>query len=259
MPENLPLPWDSLFGELEREKIAIEQALSAYRDFCEKLSHLPPSLAKRVAEVVGLPYKGPHEQVDSPVVPPSLAGQERARSLAGKTSEECAIQILEDRGNKAMHFAEIAKEALSRGYVGHQLEAEEEANSTTREYRAAQSFWAMMHRASDKFEKTGKGFFRLASSGEEDTRKTETASSESTGQASRPPHRSLAGHIVALLQERGEPMRGVDIVNALKEAGVQTKSRLGLGPMVFSTLRKRKKLFKNLERGIYTLNKPSNV
>jgi hypothetical protein len=82
----------------------------------------------------------------------------RAQSLAGKTSTECARQILREHG-RAMHVSAIAKEALRRGYVGRPTDAPIEPDAL--EHRIIQSFWAAMHRAPDLFEKTGSGCFIL--------------------------------------------------------------------------------------------------
>lgn len=259
MTNNLSSPLDDIFGELEREKAAIEQALSAYRDFREKLSRLPPHLAKRAAEAIGQPLENTQSQAAQQRKLPSDSALKMATSLVGKTSLECASQILKDHGNETMHFADIAKEALARGYQGHQPDPEEDANPTAREFRTAQSFWAMMHRSPKKFENQGKGYFRLFSVETEDAEgnKTHATPDAATGTSNGHPSRSLAAQIVAVLQERGQPMRGTDIVEALKKMGVQTGSRLGLGPMVYSTLRKRKKLFKTVDRGVYALINPS--
>lgn len=78
------------------------------------------------------------------------------QDLTGNTALGCAIAILRERGNKATHAREIALEAFARGYRGHNLKGSEEVLKA----RAIQSFWALLKR-SDRFEKVGKGFYRI--------------------------------------------------------------------------------------------------
>lgn len=97
-----------------------------------------------------------------------LDGQYRMQfqeSLAGRTSFECAKQILADNNNRRMHFGEIAREAILRGYVGKP--SDEPLEKDAMQHRVAQSFWAMMHRAPGTFRKFGKGYFRLIEPDEE--------------------------------------------------------------------------------------------
>lgn len=67
---------------------------------------------------------------------------------------------------------------------------------------------------------------------------------------------SLTDHIVALFQAVGKPMRCSKIAKTLQAQGVPTKSAHGLLPNVVSTLRRRKDLFVNVDRGLYAMKKP---
>ena len=68
---------------------------------------------------------------------------------------------------------------------------------------------------------------------------------------------SLVSQIVALLEERGKPMRAGQIAKELKAAGATTSAKSGLLGMVCSSLLKRRDLFRKVKRGIYTLKSDS--
>lgn len=236
MSENTQMPISSVLGELERERKAIDEAIATYRELQEKLASLPPHLAQKVVGALGQPSTQQPE-------PQTAAG-----SLVGKTSAECARQILTEHGNVPMHFADIAKEALARGYVGQAPEGE--LGQTAKEFRAAQSFWAMMHRADDTFEKLTNGHFKIRAATLDSSGSAETSTA--------PTSPSLTMLIADVLRKEHKPMRGADITKRLEKAGVKSSSNRGLMAMVFSALRKRRDLFKKVNRGVYRLCSPDD-
>jgi len=137
-------PWDQFIDSIEQKKKQIDDVLEAYRAFRQKLDALPPELARAAHEAMAsgqsLSARGAHEV---------------KKDLAGKTALECVMTILVENGNEPQHFSTIAKEALSRGYVGRLSGNKEEV-----ETRTTTSFWSAMSR-SDELENVGAGRYKL--------------------------------------------------------------------------------------------------
>jgi hypothetical protein len=64
---------------------------------------------------------------------------------------------------------------------------------------------------------------------------------------------SLSKRIIKLFQDTKTPLRASVISRTLESQGVTSKSPRGLLPNVITVLRRRKKLFRKLERGVYEL------
>lgn len=64
---------------------------------------------------------------------------------------------------------------------------------------------------------------------------------------------SLTDQIVKILQEHGKTMRAADIARELAERGATTTAKGGMLPMALSTLSRRTKVFRRVDRGQYTL------
>lgn len=64
---------------------------------------------------------------------------------------------------------------------------------------------------------------------------------------------SIPDYIAKLLFEKGEPMRAIEIANALTECGIKTNAENGHISAVLSALSRRTDLFQRIERGLYTL------
>jgi hypothetical protein len=78
-------------------------------------------------------------------------GDGRKRDLEGKTIVEAARTILSEAGGGPRHYIAIAREASLRGYRGRSDDPD----------TLHQSFWAMMNRTTDVFEKSGQGRYKL--------------------------------------------------------------------------------------------------
>jgi hypothetical protein len=136
-------PWDQLIDTIERRKQQLDDVLTAYRDFREKLSALPPEIAAE-AEAI-LTGKEDTTKHDIP--------KNRDEEFAGKSSLECAQIILSENGNIPMHYSELASQMLDRGYRGRSGGTAEDIAK-----RAVDSLWAALSRSED-FTKTGNGFY----------------------------------------------------------------------------------------------------
>jgi len=144
---SMHTPLDNLVEALERRKKQLDDVLEAYKAFRQKLEALPQSVI-RDAEMMLAATESPLSATVAMQI-----GSNTAQDLVGKTALECARTILGEHKNEPMHFAEIAKEAMRRGYKGRASGSPEKVES-----RTIQSFWAAMSRAED-FEATGKGCY----------------------------------------------------------------------------------------------------
>jgi hypothetical protein len=145
----VPTPWDSFIDTIERRQQQLREVLEAYRVFREKLSHLPPDLAKEAEAQLRPSESASH--VESAAVPP------RTNECSGLSSLECARIVLQERDNEPMHYSQLAREILKRGYKGRKSGSDEEV-----EQRTTQSLWAALSR-SEQFLGTGNGFYKLNS------------------------------------------------------------------------------------------------
>src|SRR4051812_19371090 len=103
MTEKIGSPWDSVLDDLERERKALDEAISAYKEIHQKLASLSPHLAQKVLVALHPPSGEPSQQSAIPQSDVKTSGG----SLAGKTSAQCARLILQEHRNEPMHFAEI--------------------------------------------------------------------------------------------------------------------------------------------------------
>jgi len=141
----MPTPWDHFIEEVEHRKKQLDDVLEAYQEFRRKLQDLPPDLAEKAQRALLSVVSNP----DSPVGP-------QTSDFIGRTALDCAVIIMRERKNEAIHYSEIAKEAMRRGYRGRSHGSEAAIES-----RVVQSFWATLHR-SERFESVGKGIYRLS-------------------------------------------------------------------------------------------------
>jgi hypothetical protein len=134
-------PLDQFIDAMERRKKQLEELVESYRIFRSKLDSLPPELAAEAHQMLA---ESSSMKEPSPM-----------QDMIGETALNCANHILAEGHNAPLHFAEIAKQAIKRGYRGRAAGTPSEV-----EQRTIQSFWAALHR-SEHFEPTGKGCYRI--------------------------------------------------------------------------------------------------
>lgn len=139
--------WDKFIENIECRKRQLDEVVDAYKNFRQKIESLPPDLAREAAALLGISHP-----ISNQVAPAEVP---TSKDLIGKNAMECVRIILGERENQPMHYSQIAKEAINRGYQGRTEGTKEEV-----EVRTGQSFWAAMSR-SDDLESIGKGYYKL--------------------------------------------------------------------------------------------------
>jgi HB1, ASXL, restriction endonuclease HTH domain len=134
-------PWDDFITAIERRKSQLDELLEAYGTFRKKLDALPPEVAQEAQRILASSASDP---------------QPEKQDFVGKSALDCARVILEEHSNEPMHFSDIARAAMARGYRGRA-----EGTPSEVESRVQNSFWAALHRSGD-FASAGKGCYRLA-------------------------------------------------------------------------------------------------
>jgi HB1, ASXL, restriction endonuclease HTH domain len=149
----MPDLFDSFIDKIEKAKRQLEEVVQAYRTFKEKLDALPPELASEAMQLL----HGPLPKSEGHVVPEILGNSEVIKQdLVGIPALRCCRAILDENGNQPLHYGEIARQAMARGYRGRSTEG------TAQEIRirTINSFWAAISRSED-FEAVGGGRYRI--------------------------------------------------------------------------------------------------
>lgn len=97
----------------------------------------------------------PHSERNGANMPETKAPSIRGMDLAGKTVVDCAATILGERKGQSVHYRDLFREALARGYRGRASSSEDQLERS----------WIQLLRksasAGGPVEKTGEGLFRL--------------------------------------------------------------------------------------------------
>jgi chromosome segregation ATPase len=135
--EELNTEIDAIRREIQESASEQEQLEAKLRELAERRTVLEADLADRYEAAARILRNGTAES--SP-----------ERDLVGATIRQAAAVILNERPGHARHFADIADEAVRRGFP------ERRDRRTTR-----QSFRRMMHKTDDIFQRMGDGTYRL--------------------------------------------------------------------------------------------------
>jgi hypothetical protein len=148
----MPDLFDSFISTIEKKKEQLQGVIDAYRAFRQKLDELPQELAQEAMRILGGSEANSSPKVVADV---QIAPKETDSSFTGVPALRCTRTILTENGNNPLHYSEVARRAMARGYKGRLAGSKEEVES-----RTIQSFWAAMSRSED-FEAVGSGRYRI--------------------------------------------------------------------------------------------------
>lgn len=144
LEEKLDLTQEQLNEEVRQVIARMEQLTAAIR---EELA----SLYEKKAKELRSPAIDP-QAANGEWYAPVVKAQPKPASLAKSSAREACIAVLRDSG--ALHFSDVAREAVARGYGGGELDPESETVQST--FRRTLGKWE------DLFKRTAPGTYQLA-------------------------------------------------------------------------------------------------